>query len=293
MSGFPRSVRPGLPPDEAVRRYVEMVRRDIEPDPLFRQRLRGTVVNRFVAERESAPIALTPRSSQMGRLGRACLYASVATAISVGGVMAASESALPGSILYPLKLHIEEMRLAIAPAHLGDDLAAYAVAERIDELGRLVESGEYGRATDVAAGIAADYRQLASVFGMTVDDGSLAQHLARLDAALDHAPAAARRAIERAMSFAPGLQPDAQSDGGADAAGGASTGGGSDEHGRSGSGSEMDNGADVGAPDAERTPLAERTPEPEATTAPKPEPMNGPRPSARPESPPKRSPAAP
>ncbi len=289
MSVFPRSVRPDLPPDEVVRRYVEVVRRDIEPDPLFRRRLRGTVVNRFVAERESSPVAPTPRSSQMGRLGRACLYASVATAISVGGVMAASESALPGSILYPLKLRIEEMRMTIAPAHLRDDLAAFAVAERIDEIGRLVESGDYGRATDAAASIAADHWLLASGFGMTDTDGSLAQHLARLGAVLDHAPASARQAIERAMSFAPGLQPDAESDGGADAAGGASTGGGSAEHGRSGS--EMDNGTDSGASDVGQTPPPERTPAPEAT--PRPVRTEVPEPSSRPESPPKRSPAAP
>jgi hypothetical protein len=288
MSVVPQPVRPGLKPDEAVGRYLEVVRRDIEPDPLFRRRLRGAMVNRFVAEREGSSVARPPRSSRMGRLGRACLYASVATAVSIGGVMAASESAIPGGLLYPLKLRVEEIRLTIAPAHLRDDLVADSLAERIDELGRLVESGDYGHAIDLAASITAAYGHVRSD-GSAVTANSIAHQLVRLEVALDRVPDTARRAIERAMSFAPGLQPDANADGGADAAGGGSTGEDSSRDG--GSTGQMDSGSESSASGAIRTPRAERSPEPEVT--PKPERTGRPEPSARPEEPPKPTPAAP
>ena len=138
MSLFTR--RPGshVPPDEAMRRYVELVRRDIDPHPLFRRRLRGTVVNRFVAQREGSAVARRPRASRMGRLGRACLYASVATAISVGGVMAASESALPGGFFYPLKLSVEDMRLTDRSGPSPRRPAGGHARRGVDELRRLV-----------------------------------------------------------------------------------------------------------------------------------------------------------
>ena len=62
MSLFRASMRP--PPiasDAALRRYLEIVRAEIEPDPLFRRRLRGLVTNQFVAIREgTAPAARLP-----------------------------------------------------------------------------------------------------------------------------------------------------------------------------------------------------------------------------------------
>ena len=200
MSLFTRRAGSHVSPDEAMRRYVELVQRDIEPDPLFRRRLRGRVLNRFVAQREGSDVERRPRSSRMGRLGRACLYASVATAISVGGVMAASESALPGGFFYPIKLSIEDMRLRIAPAHLRDDLLAATLAERIEELSRLVALGDTVRAPELGATISATYEQILSTGDRSVlEDGRLAPHVKRLDAVLDQLPVRARRAVERAM----------------------------------------------------------------------------------------------
>jgi hypothetical protein len=189
---------------------VDAVRREIDVDPLFRRRLRGAVMNQYVAHREGAVVgALPPKRSEMGRLGRACLYASLATALSVGGVMAASESAVPGDFLYPLKRSIEEMRIEVAPAQLRGELAAYGLAERVDELASLIESGD----TDGVAALAQEIREtydqlLAAAEGAALDD-RLAAQLDRLDATLEHAPVRARRAVERAMSGAPGLQTNA------------------------------------------------------------------------------------
>ena len=72
MSLFRDSMRP--PPiasDAALRRYLELVRAEIEPDPLFHRRLRGAVLNQFVAVREGAPstMRVPSRARAMGRLG--------------------------------------------------------------------------------------------------------------------------------------------------------------------------------------------------------------------------------
>jgi hypothetical protein len=278
MSAVPRPARPGsLTGDDAVRRYVEAIRRDIEPDPMFRRRLRGTVVNRFVAQREGVVLVLpSPLGRRTGTLGRACLYASFALAMSVGGVMAASESAIPGDLLYPLKRSIEEMRMEVAPAHLRDDLAAYALGERVDELSRLVERGALVRAATFAATVEASYEELVATAG---DDALASERLeaqvAHLDEVLDQAPERAREAIVNAMSGAPGLQPthagQAGADGGqgsqsqGDGNGTSKTSGGSngnkasDENG----GSTGNGPSGAGAPgEADQTPGPAPTPEP-------------------------------
>ena len=93
MSLLRDSLRPPpLASDAAVRRYIELIRAELEPDPLFRRRLRGVVVNRFMAAREGLEQP-AHRPSAMGRLGRAVLYSSFALAMSAGGVMAASQQA--------------------------------------------------------------------------------------------------------------------------------------------------------------------------------------------------------
>ena len=116
MSLFTNPIRPApIASDAAVRRYIEAIRRQIEPDPLYRRRLRGEVVNRFVAQKRGITLTGPRQPSRMGTLGRACLYASFALAVSVTGVMAASDAAIPGDVLYPLKLRLEKVRLDGAP----------------------------------------------------------------------------------------------------------------------------------------------------------------------------------
>ncbi len=252
MSAVPRPARgASLLPDDAVRRYVEVVRRDIEPDPLFRRRLRGAVVNRFVAEREGVAIAVPGQTGrQMGRLGRACLYASFAVALSVGGVMAASEAAIPGDFLYPLKRSIEEMRMEFAPAHLSDDLAAYELGERLDEIGRLVERGAYETAAALAQRVEASYGELVTTFGadaLAVDQFDA--QLAHLGDVLGDAPDGARDAIVSAMDDAPGLRlAQGHSEGGPGSKSRDQGSGGSGENGAS-NGDRANGGAGAGTGD--------------------------------------------
>ena len=112
MSLFRDSMRP--PPitsDAALRRYLEIIRAEIEPDPLFRRRLRGLVVNEFVAAREGVALPARHGVRAMGRLGRACLYASVALAMTAGATMARRAKAV--------KRTSGEWRAPVIPARLG------------------------------------------------------------------------------------------------------------------------------------------------------------------------------
>lgn len=192
-----------LTPDELVRRHVELVRADLDPDPLFRRRLRGVVTNRFVATREGLAQPVE-RPTQMGKVGRACLYASFALAMSVGGALAASRGAVPGDLLYPMKLQVEAIRLQTFPQQFHDDLLVYALGERVAEFGRLVEEGDFDRAAVLAQAIGAGYHQLAES-GVDVGSEELRASLAVLEALTDRLPAPAQAAIQRAVNEAPGL----------------------------------------------------------------------------------------
>jgi hypothetical protein len=206
MSLFRDSLRPPpLASDEAVRRYLVAIRAQLEPDPLFKRRLRGVVVNHFVAAREGVAQP-ERRASGMGRIGRACLYASVALALSVGGVMGASRGALPGELLYSVKLQMEDLRVAILPAHLQDDLAVSRLSERINELGRLTAAGDWFHAASLAGAISDGYHEL-DALGVTdvAAEGMLAQRLEVLEGLMDRLPPEAEAAIDRAMQPAPGL----------------------------------------------------------------------------------------
>jgi len=211
MSLFTNPIRPApFASDAAVRRYVEAIRQQIEPDPLFRRRLRGQVVNRIVAQKRGVDLTGSRRPLRMGALGRACLYASFALAVSVTGVMAASDAAIPGDILYPLKRGIEQMRLDVLPDEFHDELVIYALSERIDELSRLVEAGDVARASTLAGSIHDAYAQAVAEGG---DADGLARRLdrqvARLAQVVSVLPSEARASIAHAMAGAPGLMVDA------------------------------------------------------------------------------------
>src|SRR5919108_945192 len=134
-----------MPSDPIIVARVERHVRRIQPDPLFRRRLRSVVVNRYVATREGM---LTPAFApavrrRMGALGRGVLYASLLTAVGTTAVGAASQDSLPGDALYGVKLQLEALRMQIAPPSLRDDLAAMALDERLDELERLASAGHW------------------------------------------------------------------------------------------------------------------------------------------------------
>jgi hypothetical protein len=203
MSLFRDSLRPpAIFSDEAVERYLAAIRAELGPDPHFRRRLRGQVLNRYVAAREGIGDAPTAGRS-MGRLGRAVLYASFTLAFSVTGVMAASQEALPGELLYPLKRQVEELRVQVLPAHLHDDLATYALAERIHELEELAERGDWDRVIVLAETIEQDYLALADA--LETDTGQLDRHIVVLNRLLETLPATAWMAVADVLDGVPGI----------------------------------------------------------------------------------------
>jgi hypothetical protein len=299
MSLFTNPIRPApIASDAAVRRYIEAIRRQIEPDPLFQRRLRGEVVNRFVAQKRGVLLTAPRRPSRIGTLGRVCLYASFALAISVTGVMAASDAAIPGEVLYPLKLSLEEVRLSVLPEEYHGELAAYVLSERIGELSQLAEAGDVARASTLAGPIHDAYEQALAEGG---DAGLLARRFDREVAWLAQVaiglPSQARASIVRAMAGAPGLMVDAWaadgSEPGAEPASSSGVGHGAGPQGGSGqgnasgqgsgaAGAENEEPSPTATPKPERTPRPERTPSLDPTAADDPSPTPKPSPKGRP-----------
>ena len=308
MSLFRSSVRPSaVLSDEAVDRYLAAVRAHIDPDAAFRRRLRGVVLNQFVATREGSHAGLVPRA--MGRLGRSVLYASFALGVGVTGVMAASEVAVPGDVLYPLKRAIEGLRVDVLPEQFADELVVYELNERFSELAVLVERDDEARIESLAAEVASEY---ASVIAKAAVDGAPLDRPSEIvTSLLARLPEGARVAIDRALT-APGAMADpsdardgttpgaegpaaisepgagGSADGGQD--GGTGTGaeqgkdqgsgqgtdpgpgsGNASGSGSSGSGSSTENGpgAGGGADDGDEVNRPTATPEPSATPRPK------------------------
>ncbi|HEX5039472.1 MAG TPA: DUF5667 domain-containing protein [Candidatus Limnocylindria bacterium] len=291
MSLFRDSMRPPpLASDAALRRYIDLVRAELEPDPLFRRRLRGLVTNRFVAVREGGAVAMTGISPAraMGRLGRACLYASVALAASVGVTMAASQSALPGDPLYGVKLRIEELRVTALPAEFRDELAVYVLTERVGELSQLTAAGRTEQAEALVEVIEDQVAVVAALdLPAETESGLIAAQLDVLDTLVESLPPEAQQAIQRAMSGGPGLVKA-----GRDPATGhghdATAGGGQDRVPAAGDVAATDgtDGADANGTGAEppgqvskpsMTPQRTTTPEPEATPEPAETPMPTPK----------------
>jgi hypothetical protein len=289
MSVLSKHLRPpSTASDDAVRRYVEEIRRHADPDPMFRRRLRGSVVNRYVAIHEGTIAPRGRQASRMGTLGRACLYASFAMAVTVGGAMAASERAVPGELLYPLKRSIESLRLDVLPERYHDELVAEALSARIVELSMLLEAGEAALAESLTDDIHESYVQLVALSaGEGAPRGLLRARLDQLDAMLARLPEAARAAVERAMAgvrpvnAAPGLGagPDRGSPGRAEGAGGGPAGG----RGTDGATEPDRTPKPQSTPKPERTPKPEPTPEAEASGTSEPQPTPEPEPEPEPE----------
>ena len=266
MSLFQRPLQPpAILSDQAVERYLQAVRAELSVDPLFRRRLRGTVVNRFVADREGSTSARRPRR-RMGGLGRAVLYATFALSVSVSSAMAASQGAAPGDALYALKLQIERLRLQALPDHLHDDLSAHSLGERIHELGVLAERGDWARVTTQAAAVEREYQHFLET---TPSDDSEDQYLLVLTELLDRLPDRAQLAIQDVLDGVEG------------ASGGTSSGAGN------GQGGVDDGRGPAAAPGNGPQASAEPTPRPTRPDRPDPTPRatKSPRPSSEPAEP--------
>ena len=200
--GQPRRRGVGLTPDDPILRRVERTFTSTRVDPLFRRRLRSEVVNHYVAVREGHAAAPSlVHHTLMGRLGRACLYASLALAGSSAGVLAASQSALPGDALYDTKIRIDELRLEAAPNDLRTAVAEYIVDARLNEAMVLAADGEWARATIAAEAAGASTEQMAALLAADPDvESRIEQHLAVLAGLIDSAPAAAQAGLQHAIA---------------------------------------------------------------------------------------------
>lgn len=195
----PWSGRDDVPPDDPLVHRLRSVAGGVEPDPFFVRRLRGRVLNEHVAISEGL---LQPKSGrEMGRLGRAVLMASLALAVSVGGAAATSQEALPGDLLYPMKLQIEEIRLRLAPAELKEHLEVAQLDERLRELERLVAAGRWEGVRDAATALE---RSVAIVSEDPAAIGALAERSEVLEQLLTVVPEQGRAGIERAIQAAHG-----------------------------------------------------------------------------------------
>jgi hypothetical protein len=187
---------PAVLSDEAVERYLAALRVEVDPDPAFRRRLRGVVLNQYVASREAALAGLVPRA--MRRLGRSVLYASFALGVSVTGVMAASEVAVPGDVLYPVKRAIEDMRVHVLPGEFEDELIIHELNERFSELAALVDREETTRVEALATEVAAEY---AAVITLAETDGEpLDRRTELLESLVAQLPEQARVTLDEAIA---------------------------------------------------------------------------------------------
>lgn len=207
-----------MPLDPIIAARIERHLKRITPDPLFQRRLRGQVVNRYVATREgmvaaTRPVRLPRRGLSM--LGRGMLYASLLTAVTATAVGAAAQESLPGDLLYGVKLELESIRMELAPADMRDDLAAMALDERLDEVEALAAAGRWGQ---VDAAVAAVERARATLVELasTEGDSSLAgaameEHVDRLAELITTAPDAEKRGLMRALAASGGSSSDIHS----------------------------------------------------------------------------------
>jgi hypothetical protein len=204
-----RRDQPPGPDDETVN-WLRQAVLELDPDPLFRRRLRGTLLNGYVEVREGMRPA-APAPTGMGRIGRAALYASLTIAVGATAVGAAARDALPGDPLYGAKIAIEQLRTDLAPASVQRQLAAASLQTRIEELARLAARGNWGLAAASAQQVATQVSHLETMGGTpSADETGIEQRLAVLTSLLETAPPAAREGLQRAIAApeaAPGQQP--------------------------------------------------------------------------------------
>lgn len=241
---------------------VRAIRRDAdgaEPDPHFRNRLRGSLLSHHVAVREGH--AAPALRASLSPIGRGVLVASVLLAVGVTGVGAASQQAIPDDPLYLVKLRIEELRILAAPADLRDDLVAMSLEERLSEVEVAVARGRWHAAHEAALRVGQTEDELAELGGPPAGVAArIAEHLTSLNGLLaattpGHSEAAqelaaTRVAIRAANDHAAGAAAGHGQGGGA-AASGAGSGNGAGTNNGNG------NGAGTGrssAPDASPTP---------------------------------------
>jgi hypothetical protein len=191
---------PPIGADDPAARLVVRASARLRPDPKFRKQLRTSVLNRYVAVREGH-VAPAPRRSEMGRLGRAVLYATFALVVGVSSAGAASSSSLPGDALYTMKLRLEAVRMQIAPPVARPMLAELALNTRLSELEQLAAAGRWDKIPGAAAAVGEAEKALEALGGPSANEvANLARHTDVLTQLLADAPEEARAGLEHAIT---------------------------------------------------------------------------------------------
>jgi hypothetical protein len=192
---------PSVQADDPIARMIARTTGRVRPERYYRRRLRGRIVNQFVAMREGL-VPAPARYSHTGRIGRSVLYASVGVALSVSAVGAASTSSLPGDPLYAMKRQIEQVRMEIAPPSVKPDLAEMALEERLSEVEQLAQAGRWDLVAAAAPQVMAAEASL-SHFGRSLapsEIASLARHRGILARLLIAAPPGAASGLQQVLA---------------------------------------------------------------------------------------------
>ena len=80
------------------------------------------------------------------------IVTTILSLISGAGAVYASNDALPGDVLYPVKMWTEDVQLAIAPDNVDKDLYIQFANKRIEEAVKLIQAGRFEDLDETAAG---------------------------------------------------------------------------------------------------------------------------------------------
>jgi Domain of unknown function (DUF5667) len=152
LDGRPIEVDQELGPLVEAAAVLRAALAEIELDPAAADRHLGQVLDGRAASK-AAVVAFPapegrPAAWQRGRRWQRRLVAvAVAAALTVVPAAVASASSLPGQVLYPMKLAVEQVRVtAVSWSSTREASARTDIADtRLDELGRLVTLGDLER----------------------------------------------------------------------------------------------------------------------------------------------------
>lgn len=157
----------------------------VMPRAQFRQAARGRLLARLpdypsVTFGERIRLLWQTRKSKLTRRFAMSwiLIGTMLASLVGGGAAYASSEALPGEVLYPAKIAIEDLRLILADDQSDVELYMQFAEERLDEIAALVEAGNYDKIPVAAAGyeqrmdglaqLGAESGPLGETFGETV-----------------------------------------------------------------------------------------------------------------------------
>ncbi len=185
----------------------------------LRARLTDRVVNTEIPRRRShsatlrGPSSMAPRNDAVRieglRLVRALAVLIILVVLGSSAVVASAQS-LPNEVLYPVKIAIEQVRLALSPDQLTrGELSLNFADERLNEVQRLIDRGEGTKAAGTLDAFAEQIQSAAELVHGSPSSAERETLLVRLQISIDRSdemlvnsegqlPSSARPAIQRA-----------------------------------------------------------------------------------------------